>query len=1613
MMRSKNIRKILSVLIVLVCAAITTVGFTACGKEDEPSHTAFALNKTEITLKESGDSEQLVLTKDGAKYAGAVAWTTDSDMIAEVKHGFVTGLRAGETSVNAIVTENGEETKVSCKVTVLSRLTAQTDKIYKYSGSGDIDVSIPNGLMTVGASYEITDVVNSSGASVKDAVIKREGTKYLMANGATSALAAGNYQVVYSLTKGDIRDEAVRAVCVKRADSYTDFLVIDPIDGSENITGSALIYPWTSVADNPSPGKYVVFDDGETPDPISGQNLDSFTQSLTDSGYDGYLGGESAGADTVYRMYVRKENKSSSPYPNYFVNLVDTQSELWGNLDKFPAGTELSIWARMWAKTDGDTEYKPRRISYAYPYKVQNSGRTSYDGASGAFYADGGWTNFRFPLTSLATKLNDARNLGLCFGTGMSVRGDFYLDLYSVEITALSDAFAPLRKYDLSLAGDFSGIFDDYSVRVLDKSGAEAATADKENSVVTDIADGVYTVEYTLKRGGVELPQKTTRTLQSGVVNSLSSLAAIKNSPWGTNNSWALDKTLAKGKPASAIVDKTTCAVRTVRDTEGSDMPSFDISAILKEIDTLDEKDYIGVWAWIEKGETESRHVSMYLSEGVGDWGSTTAGTVIFGSGWGGQPLSEEITFNNWNLVKVYVGEIKQMLAKRPDLKNIDRMCLNFTNMGNRGNKADYKEYSYYYYSVEYFRFDPTAFEMKYDDYSVAVGDEKTLEVKGFAYDRDYAYAWASSAPNVASVDNNGKVTAKSIGKTDITFTANGKTVTTEVKVTKNRVLDNTDKISFKNDGMNAVVANVKEEVGSLPAGVPADQTSCVKATFKSANGGTSFPIIDISSVIGNISNYKANDYISVRLYSDAGFWGIFSLTTGRDGSTTSAQKTGTVIEESGTAWKEVRISIPMLRELLADGKAYKYLMLDNWRSAADSSKPFYYHSWDLVEGTYEMPYTSYSLAIGESKTISVKGAVSGYEGYIWASSVPTVAEVDDSGKVTAKAVGETEISFTDNGTTVKMKIVVTKNHLIDNAEKISFKNDGMNAVVANVKEEVGSLPAGVPADQTSCIKATFKNTTVAGTAFPIIDISSVISNISNYKANDYITVRLYTDTGNDFWGNFFLTTGKDGSTMSAQKTGTVIKESGTAWKEVRISIPMLRELLADGKAYKYLMLDNWRSAADSSKPFYYHSWDLVEGTYEMPYTSYSLAIGESKTISVKGAVSGYEGYIWASSVPTVAEVDDSGKVTAKAVGETEISFTDNGTTVKMKIVVTKNHLIDNAEKVKDWNGRAMYSVVTKDEANVGLPDGVDATQTTFIKAELKSGDTLMPSFDISSVLENLDALKSSNYVSFRIYNGYGNDSSHFWTIMHLTTHPTYSASATEYKIEGAEYSVDGNGWIELRVSVKLLKEAVAAKSGVSFRYLRLTNWQGSAPFAPCYYHSWELVDQDYGTHFDSTSKIKFVNDNMNVSVVNVSDETGSLPAGETKTDCIKAEFKAQSGANTTYPVFDISTVIADVEKLKDTDYVSIKLYSDAGFWGIFSLSTDINGSNASAEKTGEVEKQEGTAWKEVKITIAMIKELLNDGNNRAYNFIKLNNWRGAGDVSKPFYYYSWTLVKA
>lgn len=687
-------------------AAICCIfALSACSKENGKESGEFTLDQTEISLKTDGESKKITLLYNGSPYDGAIAWTVDSAAIATVNFGYVTGLRAGETNVNATVKKQEKDYTVACKVNVISSIAAQTDKIYAYAGSGDIDVSIPSGLLTTGASYSVSDVKNAAGESVKS-LYYQSGATHLLKNDASYAMAAGNYQVFYVLTKDGVTDEAVRDVCIKRADSYYDLLIVDPVDGSENISGSAMLYPWTSVADNPKPGEYVKFDSESVADGISAQTRTAFLQSLQSSGYDGYLGAGTAGYDTVYRMYVRKNNKGSTPYPNFFVNLPDTAGNIWGNLDRFPAGTTLSIWARLLVREDGSEGFTPTRINWAYPYKVQNSGLTLYDGFEGGFYAEGGWTNFRMPLSALATNLNDARNLGLCFGSGTSVRGDVYLDLYSVEITALSDCFAPLNKADLSLAGDFSGMFDNYTINIYDEAGS-LAWQGNSNDAQAELPNGKYTAEYTLKRGDVELPQKTTRKIYSGVISDLSSLTMVQHSSWGTKNTLSLDKSPAVGVPTGTVVNKTSCVVRTVNDVEGRDMPSFDISAVLSEIDALDDRDYIGVWMYIEKAQLDSYTVSAYLSEGNGDWGSVANGTVIFNdpanpNGWGGTPISDRLIFNDWTCIRVYVSDLRAMLAKRPDLKKIDRLCISLHNMG-----AANQGYKYYYYSAEFYKYEP------------------------------------------------------------------------------------------------------------------------------------------------------------------------------------------------------------------------------------------------------------------------------------------------------------------------------------------------------------------------------------------------------------------------------------------------------------------------------------------------------------------------------------------------------------------------------------------------------------------------------------------------------------------------------------------------------------------------------------------------------------------------------------------------------------------------------------------------------------------------------------------------------------------------------------------
>lgn len=413
---------------------------------------------------------------------------------------------------------------------------------------------------------------------------------------------------------------------------------------------------------------------------------------------------------------------------------------------------------------------------------------------------------------------------------------------------------------------------------------------------------------------------------------------------------------------------------------------------------------------------------------------------------------------------------------------------------------------------------------------------------------------------------------------------------------------------------------------------------------------------------------------------------------------------------------------------------------------------------------------------------------------------------------------------------------------------------------------------------------------------------------------------------------------------------------------------------------------------------------------FSLNYSKYSVALGESKTLAVNGMNEKTDlAKEWKSDNAAVATVDENGTITAVAEGNANVSFETLGKTYTCAVKVTSEHLIDSTDKIHDWDNRWEFSVVNADEAQ-GLPKGVDSENTEYIKATVKTGDTLQPTLNISSVLNNLDSYNDYDYLSVKLYNGY----SSYWPLVYLTTHPSYDVTQVSTAQNTAVYKKALSGWIELRVKVSLLRSMMNDGKNANYKYIRFEDWQSSST-APCYYQSWEMVRvTEYGESFDGTGYVKFINDNVNVSVVNVKDETGSLPQGmaEDRAECIKAEFKETSTANTCFPYFDISPVIANIASFKDTDYISVRLYSDAGFWGIYYLAT-ASGTRSARKEDGTVVKEDGTAWKEVKITIAQIKELLNDGKGNAYACLMLDNWRSSSDAAKPFYYHSWELVIA
>lgn len=714
----RKMRKFLLTLCSMTLMLVTVLGFgVACKKDKKDAR--FTLSQSEAVIKVNGDALVLTLYDNGAVYDGQISWVSEDTQYVEVYHGYVSGKQATVEPVNvkAIVNADGETHTALCAVTVQSQLMITApDNLVKYAGSGNIDIYFNPSYAVAGAKIEVTSVTDENGAD-KSSLLGTEMNRPCLNNGVDAPLSAGVYYVTYTLSKGDVSETFTRSVKIKGANSYEDILLLDAVDGTEDIQGLARVGAYSyGVRHDKNPGEYVVYGEngntGATSENGINQNVDEFTQSLQKSGYDGALKAGVKGYDTTYRMYARNDSTSRT-WTYFYMNLYDSANPVWTNLGSLPKDAVISVWTRTWFKGENDQAYRNKQSSVMILYKNMPDGpECVYEGGVRSYNADGGWTNYRIPVSTWKDKLTGAKNFAFqveVAGENGIGRGEYMFELYSLEITFDSSLFATTNNVDLTLSGSYSGVFDSYDWRIVNHKDNTEVMSGTDADVQVTVPNGTYDVEYTLKKAGTVLSSKYTRPLKSGFVNDFTSVASVGKSAWGWTDgpNTTLETSQPVGLPHAYGYDGPLTKTEYISQTQiaqaGRVLPAFKATSLFDNLDSLNDDDYLGLWVYYEANNAVAiaSSSSINIAEGSphsGDSNPTTYKTTSVA-------LTQLIPTNTWAMLKIPVSTIRSLIAGKPTTgegKTIHYNTIGFDLRGDAtGGSATNKVY---YYSMELYR---------------------------------------------------------------------------------------------------------------------------------------------------------------------------------------------------------------------------------------------------------------------------------------------------------------------------------------------------------------------------------------------------------------------------------------------------------------------------------------------------------------------------------------------------------------------------------------------------------------------------------------------------------------------------------------------------------------------------------------------------------------------------------------------------------------------------------------------------------------------------------------------------------------------------------------------
>ena len=325
-----------------------------------------------------------------------------------------------------------------------------------------------------------------------------------------------------------------------------------------------------------------------------------------------------------------------------------------------------------------------------------------------------------------------------------------------------------------------------------------------------------------------------------------------------------------------------------------------------------------------------------------------------------------------------------------------------------------------------------------------------------------------------------------------------------------------------------------------------------------------------------------------------------------------------------------------------------------------------------VAKGTQTITASDLSLTYSQSRTITVSGNEGGLS---FTSSDTNIAEVDTSGKVTARGAGTATITITAaatdnyNETTKDITVTVAKaDQNISAPYEISLPYPGSTWI--KVEGNEGEL--SFTSSDTSVVEVDNSgNVTLIGAGTATITITA--AETANYNGEStQVTVKVNKGIQTIKASDLTLTYPESGTIEFSGNEGQLsFTSSNTNIAEVdRFS----GKVTAKGVGTATITItaaatDNYEEATKDI------TVTVVKPAQTITASNLSLTYPESKTIKV----SGNEGALsFTSSNPAIAEVDDSGNVTAKGVGTATITITAaatancNAATKQITVTVAK-----------------------------------------------------------------------------------------------------------------------------------------------------------------------------------------------------------------------------------------------------------------------------------------------------------------------------------------------------